>query len=143
MALSLLSSRPYVALSRADRDDIGPAAGSTDDAACGPVSYRSRIASRLNHPCVLARESRVVKPKDADQLLLVTGTRTCVALREGQRAALAGRRTPAARSPARSRTPWMPAARSGASLQICHGGVGFARMPIRVSEPSRVEPRDT
>jgi len=50
----------------AGRDDIGPAAGSTGDAACGPVSYCSGIASRLNHPCVLAREGRVVKPKDAD-----------------------------------------------------------------------------
>jgi len=68
--------RPYFAFSRADRDDIGPAAGSTDDAACGSVSYRSGITSRLRHPCVLARASRVVKPREADKLLLVTGTRT-------------------------------------------------------------------
>ncbi len=59
----------------ADRDDIGPAAGSTGDAASGSVSYRSGITSRLRHPCVLARAGRVVKPQEPDKFLLVTGTR--------------------------------------------------------------------
>src|SRR5262245_32589473 len=64
------------------RDNIGPAAGGAGGAAGGLVSYRSGISSRLRHPCVLARGSRVVKPAGTDNFLLVTGTRTAVAASE-------------------------------------------------------------